>query len=459
MKVASFFSGCGGLDLGFKQAGFDVVWANEIDTKIHATYELNNPEAYLCKKDIREVLPNEIPECDGFIGGPPCQSWSLGGRMLGLKDERGKLFLTYISLITAKKPKFFVIENVEGIISDKHFKTFKTFIAQLRESGYKVFYELLDAANYRIPQNRKRVFIIGIRSDLNCDYVFPNPTTTSPITLRRAISDISIEPQMYLNEDLDKSPSGKFYNHDCYTGPFDAKFMARNRVRNWDELSFTIQAQAKNCPLHPQAPKMSFVNANLREFVKGYEHLYRRFSVRECARIQSFPDSFKFIYNNVVDGYKMVGNAVPPRLAYEIAKQVKVCFANISENQHEYALIGYYKNSGHLNKILSNKLYYVRTGFTYGGFIMPEGINPPNILILHNRNKRLYFKLSQSIPKEISAKELREMGFTPHNINYLAFNIIKQLNKNESLRYEKIDIKRTRDKVIPYLIVLSNQKL
>ena len=100
--------------------------------------------------------------------------------------------------------------------------------------------------------------------------------------------------------------------------------MSRNRVRSWDEVSFTIQAQAKNEPLHPQAPKMEFISPNQRIFARGFEHLYRRLSVRECARIQTFPDSFRFIYSNILDGYKMVGNAVPPRLAEVVAERIKM---------------------------------------------------------------------------------------------------------------------------------------
>ena len=100
--------------------------------------------------------------------------------------------------------------------------------------------------------------------------------------------------------------------------------MARNRVRGWNETSFTIQAQAKNEPLHPQAPKMIYKSQNKRIFAKGFEHLYRRLSIRECARIQSFPDSFIFHYTNIADGYKMVGNAVPPRMAFFLAEQLKL---------------------------------------------------------------------------------------------------------------------------------------
>lgn len=122
MKVVSFFSGCGGLDLGFEQAGFEVVWANDNDPAVSETYLLNHPNTYLCQKDMRELAMDEIPECDGFIGGPPCQSWSEGGKQLGLDDERGKMFLTYISIIRAKQPKFFVIENVKGILGDKQLR-------------------------------------------------------------------------------------------------------------------------------------------------------------------------------------------------------------------------------------------------------------------------------------------------------------------------------------------------
>ena len=118
-------------------------------------------------------------------------------------------------------------------------------------------------------------------------------------------------------------------NHDVYTGAYDAKYMARNRVRGWNETSFTMQAQARNAPQHPQAPKMTFVSSSKRVFVRGYEYLYRRLSVRECARIQTFPDNFHFVYKNVKDGYKMVGNAVPPRLAWYLAIQMKKAFSDV----------------------------------------------------------------------------------------------------------------------------------
>lgn len=328
MKVVSLFAGCGGLDLGFEQAGFDVIWANEFDSNIHETYRLNHPHTILNTSDIRTIQGADVPDCDGIIGGPPCQSWSEGGKQKGLDDPRGRLFLDYIRIVSEKKPKFFVIENVRGILEEQHKKSLDMFLKQLRDCGYKVTFELLNAADYKIPQDRFRVFFVGIRNDIQKEYHFPEATTITPITLKQAIGDITEVPRPFY-KNIVESENLQRANHDVYTGPYDNKYMARNRVRSWNELSFTIQALAKNTPQHPQAPKMQYVSSSERAFTKGYEHQYRRLSVRECARIQSFPDRFKLLYSKIEDGYKMVGNAVPPRLAYNIAKEISNTFSEI----------------------------------------------------------------------------------------------------------------------------------
>lgn len=311
MNIVSLFAGCGGLDWGFERAGFKIVWANEFDETIHETYRLNHPNTILNTNDVRTLTGADIPDCDGIIGGPPCQAWSEGGKRLGLEDPRGQLFLDYIRIVAEKKPKFFVIENVQGILEEKHKESLNRIMNMLADAGYKITYELLNAADYKIPQDRFRVFFIGIRNDLKNKYEFPDAACTTPITLRQAIGDIKEEPRLFQDEKVETEHPLRL-NHDVYTGSYDAKYMARNRVRSWDETSFTMQAQARNAPQHPQAPKMTFVSSSQRIFAKGYEHLYRRLSVRECARIQTFPDSFRFIYSDVKDGYKMVGNAVPP---------------------------------------------------------------------------------------------------------------------------------------------------
>lgn len=220
------------------------------------------------------------------------------------------------------------MENVPGMVTPRHQRAFNQFLCLFRDAGYKIRYELMNAADFKIPQDRLRVIIVGIRKDIDVEYFFPVKVEHAPITLYKAIGDLKMSPVPYDTEQVNPQRSA-IPNHDYYIGPFDQKFMARNRVRGWDELSFTIQAQAKNEPLHPQAPKMEYVSADKRKFVAGSEHLYRRLSVRECARIQTFPDSFKFIYSKVQDGYKMVGNAVPPRLAYHIALSIDKCFAGL----------------------------------------------------------------------------------------------------------------------------------
>lgn len=327
MNVVSLFAGCGGLDFGFEQAGFNVIWANENDETIHDTYRLNLPNTILNTSDIRTLTGDDIPDCDGIIGGPPCQAWSEGGKRMGIKDPRGQLFLEYIRIVNEKKPKFFLIENVRGILEEKHKKTLEEFINALRYSGYNISYKLLNAADFYVPQDRYRVFFIGIRKDLSNKYIFPEVVSLRHFTLKNAIGDIVESPRYYSNEIVEGEHPTRM-NHDVYTGPYDAKYMARNRVRGWNETSFTMQAQARNTPLHPQAPKMMFISNFQRSFVKGYEHLYRRLSVRECARIQTFPDSFRFLYKDVKDGYKMVGNAVPPRLAWYLAVQMKKTFVD-----------------------------------------------------------------------------------------------------------------------------------
>lgn len=334
MNIVSLFAGCGGLDLGFENAGFNIVWANEFDESIHATYSLNHPNTILNTADIRTITGSDIPDCDGIIGGPPCQAWSEGGKCRGIEDPRGQLFLDYIRIVKDKKPKFFLIENVQGILEEKHKQSLKGFILSLEDAGYKVTYELLNAADYKIPQDRFRVFFIGIRNDLSNKFEFPNAVCTDKITLRKAIGDILEKPRGYYTNKVECENQERS-NHDVYIGPYDVKYMARNRVRSWDEVSFTIQAQARNTPQHPQAPKMTFITSSLRKFSKGYEHLYRRLSVRECARIQTFPDNFKFIYNDITDGYKMVGNAVPPRLAWYLAIQMKKAFPEMIQLQKE----------------------------------------------------------------------------------------------------------------------------
>ncbi|XBG79534.1 DNA cytosine methyltransferase [Enterococcus cecorum] len=325
MKIISLFSGAGGLDLGFVRAGFDIAMANEFDKKIWATYEKNH-KAPLIKGDIRDIKESDFPnEVDGIIGSPPCQSWSEAGALRGIDDERGQLFFDYIRILRDKQPKFFLAENVSGMLANRHSEAVQNIVSRFEECGYDVTIDLVNAADYGVPQDRKRVFYIGFRKDLNIKFKFPEPTTPLPEqkkTLRDAIGDLvdTAVPALPKNK---TNGVLKIPNHEYFVGAYSTIFMSRNRVRSWDQQAFTVQASGRQCQLHPQAPEMILVEKNKRIFVPGKEHLYRRLTVRECARIQGFPDDFEFIYTDIDTGYKMIGNAVPVDLAYIIAKSIK----------------------------------------------------------------------------------------------------------------------------------------
>lgn len=325
MNLISLFSGAGGLDLGFEKAGFTIAMANEYDKGIWATYEKNH-SAPLIKGDIRNIKESNFPdEIDGIIGGPPCQSWSEAGALRGIEDERGQLFYDYIRILKEKHPKFFLAENVSGMLANRHSEAVKNIIKQFENCGYDVTINLVNASDYGVPQDRKRVFYIGFRKDLNIKFEFPKPTTPNrkdKLTLRYAIGDLVGKEVPALSKN---KTNGKLEipNHEYFTGAYSTIFMSRNRVRSWDEPAFTVQASGRQCQLHPQAPKMQFVEKNKRRFVPGYEDLYIRLTVRECARVQGFTDNFEFIYTDVNYGYKMIGNAVPVNLSYIVAKSIK----------------------------------------------------------------------------------------------------------------------------------------
>lgn len=324
MNIVSFFSGAGGLDLGFQQAGFNVIWANEYDKEIWVTYEKNHPNTFLDKRSIVNIPSDEVPECDGIIGGPPCQSWSEAGAMRGIKDKRGQLFYDFIRILEAKQPKFFLAENVSGMLLDRHSEALENIKELFRNAGigYELSFDMLNASDYNVPQDRKRVFFIGIRKDLDFTFQFPKPRFKK-ITLYESIFDLRNNVLPALPQNKTNGNNCKIPNHEYMTGEFSTIYMSRNRVRDWDEQSFTIQAGGRHAPIHPQAPKMKFVEQNVRIFVPGKEELYRRLSVRECARIQTFPDDFTFYYTNIAAGYKMIGNAVPVNLAKFLAESIK----------------------------------------------------------------------------------------------------------------------------------------
>ncbi|MEW4901583.1 DNA (cytosine-5-)-methyltransferase [Clostridium tetani] len=303
-----------------EQLAIDVQGLDIIDVEI----KVPDNTAQLIKGDIRNIKSEQFPDCDGVIGGPPCQSWSEAGTLRGIEDARGQLFYEYIRIIRDKQPKFFVAENVSGMLAKRHSDAVQNIIHHFETAGigYDVHIKLLNANDYNVPQDRKRVFYIGFRKDLNItDFEFPKPQENKLI-LRDAIWDLKDTAIPALDKNKSNGDDCKILNHEYFIGGYSTIYMSRNRVRSWDEPSFTIQASGRQAPQHPQAPKMIKVEENKRIFVEGSEHLYRRLSVRECARIQTFPDDFKFFYTNINDAYKMIGNAVPVEMAYVIAEQI-----------------------------------------------------------------------------------------------------------------------------------------
>ncbi len=333
MNIISLFSGAGGLDLGFTNAGFNTVWANDFNIKVEETYNANHTIP-ITIGDITKIDPETVPEAHGIIGGPPCQSWSVAGAGRGIEDDRGQLFDDYIRFIGQKNPLFFVAENVKGILGEKHRSAREAIIQEMENAGqgYTVTMGLLNAKNYRVPQLRERVFFIGFRNDLGINFNFDN---FKEVTQTHLINEFGEDYFLTLNDTIRQyqefavpattnnltvnAPN----NNEYGIGNFSTQFMSRNRVKKWEEQSFTIQAGLRHIPIHPQAPIMEKVATDVCRFIPGYEHLYRRFSVREAAAIQTFPENFNFIYTKLADAYQMIGNAVPVKLAEYVARHIR----------------------------------------------------------------------------------------------------------------------------------------
>lgn len=323
MNIVSLFSGAGGLDLGFKQAGFNVIWANEFDKSIWSTYQKNHPETFLEKRSIKDLdLQKEIPDCDLIIGGPPCQSWSEAGSKKGINDVRGKLFFSFIEAIKLKRPKLFLAENVPGIMAKRNEESLLKIIKEMENNGqYSVFHKQLNAKNFNSCQDRKRIIFIGIRNDFlagkknfNSADLFPEGKENEK-KIRDVIYDLK-DQAVKFNEKEKMADNNEYLDMG-----FSPMFMSRNRIRTWEQNAFTIQATGRHEPLHPDSGEMVKIDVDLFKFTKP--DLVRRYSVRECARIQGFPDDFIFQYNDILDGYKMVGNAVSVDMAYAIANCLK----------------------------------------------------------------------------------------------------------------------------------------
>lgn len=329
LKAASLFCGCGGTDVGlvgnfsflgrhYDTNGFDVVYANDIDSNACAIFEKNfgiTPD----NRDIRTVSSNELPQFDILTGGFPCQSFSIIAQnppRLGIKDDRGMLFFEMCRILRDRKPKCFIAENVKGILTANKRKAFPLILKEFENSGYDVKYTILNAADYGVPQKRERVIIVGFRKDLGIDFVFPQPTikTESEYNPLQLVIEKQIEDKYYFSE---RAVAGMMRNRES---------MNKGRAQDITKPCNTVGAHLAKVSLNSTDPVL-FENGR-----------YRRFTPREVARIQSFPEEFQLIGSEGAQ-YRALGNAIPPVMFWYVAKRVSDYLTNCYVKEQDDSII------------------------------------------------------------------------------------------------------------------------
>lgn len=334
ITIASLFSGCGGSDLGalggFKFLGkkyeklpTKIVYANDIDKAAAETYRANFGEHISCKS-ILEVPSSEIPEHDVLMGGFPCQTFSIVGQRKGMSDPRGQLFNEMARILIDKQPKAFIGENVKGLTNIHKGKVLEHILETFSEAGYNVVYKILNAADYGVPQKRERVFIVGIRKDFNVFYRFPSKAVKKWLPLKKVL----------LEED--KVESKYHFSKRAVEGLKKAnKAFNKGRAQDINEPCNTINAHLAKVSLNGTDPVLS----------TGKDS-YRRFTPLEAARIQSFPDNFKFVGTDL-DAYRQIGNAIAPVMMWNVFNHL-VLQLNECEQKSSNITIN-------LNKLLESK--------------------------------------------------------------------------------------------------------
>jgi len=313
LKAVSLFSGCGGFDLGVSRAGVDIIWANDIDASAASAYKSLFPKTEFINKSIKKVT--DFPEADVLIGCYPCTGFSSAARRKWkerterdlFSNDKNFLFEEFLRAIDIVKPKLIFIENVRGMISAEQGFFMEQQIAGFKSRGFhSIKPMILNSADYGVPQTRQRIFLVGFHEELG-DIVFDKPYPTNgpkcENPFKTLLSAIGGMPEW---------PTGDFFE-----GSFHGHFLTRNRKRRWDEPSFTIVAHGHHVPLHPMGEPMIFVSKD-KWALQGEKN--RRLSWRECARIQGLPDHIE-VDGPLLDKYRVVGNSVPPDLAYNICKR------------------------------------------------------------------------------------------------------------------------------------------
>ncbi len=304
--AVSLFSGCGGSDAGVVSAGFEVLMANDLLPYARDVYMANHPDTEYVVGDIAKI--EKFPAAELLLGCYPCQGFSQGG----VRDSSRKintLYLEFARALRAIQPKAFIVENVSGMVRKNFSHLLEDQFCVFREAGYSVKADVLNAVDFGVAQERKRIFIVGVRNDLGLEYQFPHPThgkgcAAAHLSIRDAIGD------------MPEWPEGEFYNRD-----FHWYYLSRDRRRSWEQPSKTIVANPRHMPLHPMSPPLKKLEHNVWQFET--DSPARRFSYREAARLQGF--SRDFVFPDTERGsldmrYKVAGNAVPPPLFEAVAR-------------------------------------------------------------------------------------------------------------------------------------------
>lgn len=301
MTVVSLFSGAGGLDLGLIKAGNEIIWANDVDESAVASYRRNIGDHIVCS-DIRDVDVRTIPDADVVVGGFPCQGFSLANRLRAVDDARNTLYKFFYRTIKAKQPRFFIAENVKGILSLGGGAVVEKIVADFRKAGYIVEKRLVNMADYGVPQTRQRVIFVGQRKDLGDEFLFHFPEPECGKGKKRAW--VSIREALGKFPDPDKPNSVKNHVYSAYKVAF--RNFTGHRPTDPDKPCPTILARGNG-----GGGVCAIPHYNGR----------RRLTIRESAAIQTFPDSFEFV-GAMNACYRQIGNAVPVLFAEKLGREL-----------------------------------------------------------------------------------------------------------------------------------------
>ncbi len=307
MRVCSLFSGIGGIDLGFQQAGFDIVWANEFDKDAATTYRLNFGNDHLIEKDIRKIEEDQIPDFDVLVAGFPCQPFSIMGRQKGFKDPRGNLFFEIARIVEKKKPSVIFLENVANLVEHDEGKTFLTVYNALAQYGYAFKYKVMDAMEYgNIPQQRTRIYIVGFLDYEQCDrFSFPE----------------KIDLTANMNDFLDRHSK----HDDCYYytegSPY---YQDLKQIVTDNRALYKIYDSGVSKKRHYFCPALT---ANMGTFPDRVPIILDDYGIRkitpyECLALQGFPREYRFSKIPLESAYKQCGNSVVVPVIKRIATKI-----------------------------------------------------------------------------------------------------------------------------------------